>query len=95
MQFIAAGSKTLADIASVTEQLAAGNRVLVVDETQGDLLIAKVQFKATGEQKTRKSIMTHGIPARDLDTLISYISGDAHDRSKVEWFDGQKFNSWF
>lgn len=36
-------------------------------------------------------IWVHGAPARDLEQVESYLSGDAHDRSKVEWFDGSRF----
>lgn len=33
----------------------------------------------------------HGMPARNIDQVISYLSGDAHDQYKVRWYDGQDF----
>lgn len=36
-------------------------------------------------------VWVHGAPARSLKQVVDYLSGDAHDRSKVEFFDGYKF----
>lgn len=41
----------------------------------------------------RPGIYLHGVPARDLEHVVSYLTGDAHDRSKVEFFDGERFLS--
>lgn len=37
-------------------------------------------------------IWLHGQPARTLEEVIKYLSGDAHDRSKVQFFDGKEFH---
>ena len=38
------------------------------------------------------SIWVHGCRARDLKQVESYLSGDAHDQSKVQWYDGNQFH---
>lgn len=40
---------------------------------------------------TKPGIWVHGAPARDLEQVASYLSGDSHARSKVQWFDGKHF----
>lgn len=35
----------------------------------------------------------HGMRARDLAEVESFLTGDAHDKSKVQWFDGKKFHT--
>lgn len=36
-------------------------------------------------------IWVHGTPATSLEQVESYLKGDAHDRSKVQWFNGIRF----
>jgi hypothetical protein len=38
-----------------------------------------------------EGIWVHGAPAHDLGQVNGYLTGDAHDQSKVEWFDGETF----
>lgn len=35
----------------------------------------------------------HGAPARNLEQIESYLTGDEYDRSKVDWFDGKNFHN--
>lgn len=37
-------------------------------------------------------IYINGAPARNLDHVESYLNGNAHDRSKITYFDGKKFH---
>ena len=38
------------------------------------------------------SLWVHGMPARDLAQVEDFLNGDAHDQSKVQWFDGNRFH---
>ncbi len=41
-------------------------------------------------------ILLHGVPARNLEHVIEYIEGDAHDRSKVQFLSPEKgFKDFF
>ena len=35
----------------------------------------------------------HGYPAHSLEQVVSFLTGDAHDQSKVQWYDGKRFHS--
>lgn len=42
-------------------------------------------------------IWVHGAPARDIRQVVSYLTGDSHDRSKVQivYVDENGRRSWF
>lgn len=35
-------------------------------------------------------LICHGVTARNMDQVRSYLTGDAHDQTKVEMFDGSE-----
>lgn len=46
----------------------------------------------TTDDQAEGRFWVHGAPARNLDQVFDYLtSDDAHDRSKVVWFDGKRF----
>jgi hypothetical protein len=38
------------------------------------------------DEKQKVEVWLHGSPARSLEQIMWYLSGDAHDRSKVQIF---------
>ena len=44
-----------------------------------------------GVGMSESQFWVHGMPARNIDQVIDYLSGDAHDRTKVQWHDGKNF----
>lgn len=42
---------------------------------------------------TNLQFWVHGIPARSLEQVAQYLSGDDHDKSKVQVFDGETFHN--
>jgi len=51
--------------------------------------------KPTRAQIAQPAIIIHGAAEKSLDRVFPYITGDAHDRSKVQWFDGTRFRNFF
>lgn len=43
-------------------------------------------------KKLEPGIWVHDSRARSLEQVESYLSGDAHDQSKVQWYDGDRFH---
>lgn len=70
-----------------------GSTVHVMDDTLN--LIKSVRFPKKAETNGKTKVYLHGGYARDLAQVVSYINGDAHDRSKIEFFDGAGFQAWF
>ena len=72
--------------------LAAGAFTVAVNEY---LTVAGYEFHRSENEwrwENEPGFWIHGSPARDLEQVESYLRGDAHDRSKVQWFDGQGFH---
>jgi hypothetical protein len=47
----------------------------------------------TGDRAGVVMFWVHGSPARSFEQVAEYLTGDAHDRSKVQVYDGKHFHS--
>lgn len=54
----------------------------------------KVKFRSKRTGKHNPDMYIHGVPAENVEQVLSYLSGDAHDVSKVQWFDGERFHNF-
>lgn len=96
-KFIAAGNKELTDLDALVDTLESCREVKVfVDGVQ----VTKLRFSNSKKEgfssKFDAQIHLHGVPARNLDHVISYVEGDAHDRSKVQFLSPAKgFKNFF
>ena len=45
------------------------------------------------KHKVDAGFWVHGVPARNIDQVVSYLTGDAHDQSKVQFYKDGKFYS--
>ena len=82
----------LRDLDSVNAVLGTGARVHILedeDKTRGKELLAfpRPKDKTFGAP----GFWVHGLSTDSLETVLSYLDGDAHDVSKVQWFNGSTF----
>lgn len=82
----------IGEMSELVSRLGAGEKV-VLRNLAGDV-VHNVKFPAVKPGKLRPEILVHGMRARNVEQVMSYLSGDAHDQSKVQWFDGNKFHNF-
>lgn len=82
----------LRDLESVNSILSTGARVHLLegeDKTRGKELLA---FPLPGSKTFgAPGFWVHGLSTDSLETVLSHLDGDAHDVSKVQWFNGSDF----
>lgn len=92
--FIANTDKSIpVDLDTITATLAAGE-AMTIQQNEAPGLVKDIQFPKATDVK-HIGFWLHGAPARNLEKLSSYLNGDAHAQSKIEWFDGNKFHLVF
>lgn len=75
---------------ALAEHLASGEPVVLVDNYSKDIH-ATFQFPKTDKGQ----VFVHDFPATNITQVVDALTGDAHDRSKVQWFDGTNFVSFY
>lgn len=85
----------LDDLASVVSTLASGEELALRDHDHGVAVVREyVIFDVKkGAQYGDPGFWVHGSPAYSLDQVLDFLNGDAHDVSKVQWFNGHHFFS--
>lgn len=82
----------LEDLVLVSSLMEAGKSMdLYATETPKRLRVAVRFPRASGKRFGEAGFWLHGTPARSLDEVLDYLDGDAHDVSKVQWFNGSEF----
>ena len=82
-------AEMISDLSDLTQRLAAGEKILV--RGLDNAVVSEVKFPKAKLGKLKPEVLVHGMRARDIEQVMSYLSGDAHDRSKIQWFNGVKF----
>lgn len=85
----------LDDLVSVVSTLASGEELALRDHDHGVAVVREsVCFGVVeGVQYGDPGFWVHGSPAYSLDQVLDFLNGDAHDVSKVQWFNGHRFFS--
>lgn len=92
-RFVQSNGTIIHDMKSVVNRLEAGEQLVVESATNQPLPTTSVKFPVA-KVKNRygdAGFWVHGTPARSLDQVLDFLDGDAHDVSKVQWFNGEKF----
>ena len=92
IKFQLADGTDVHDLTYLEAALADGVQLLVTADGEN---ILTTRFAKVKNPSFPPHIILHGMNARNLDQVASYVSGDAHDRSKVQWFDGNRWHDWF
>lgn len=87
-----AKKKKIVTLEALTAELGAGREVSVFS---GGTLVKTLKWSSRANGKHEKRVYVHGGYARNLEQVSQYVSGDAHDRSKIEFFDGLVLHPWF
>lgn len=82
----------LHDLGSVVHALESGDE-LKLRSHDGVMVVREVvRFPVNeGTRYGDAGFWVHGSPARSLDEVLEFLNGDAHDVSKVQWFNGNRF----
>ena len=83
-------------LSEVVDVLASGKAV-EVRHIKNDVVAATIKFrKPRLGAKTfgKPAFFVHGMPARNVEQVLDFLSGNAHDVSKVQFFDGTRFHNF-
>jgi hypothetical protein len=85
-------SQEFTTLNALNRALATGQDVLIVTDGEVERI---VKFPVTPTSSYTKHVFVHGSYPCNIESLLDYVKADAHSRSKVQWFDGARFHSWF
>lgn len=80
-------------LSELTAALRGGKRVDIHRLATDSVKLSR-RFKTIVSPRHEPAVYLHGVPARDVETVLAALSGDAHDVSKVQWFDGSSFHNF-
>ena len=83
-------NEQILDLDELNRVLAEGQVVKIVS-VSGQEWFAQFTPETTSATALSARICVHGLFPRNLDQLVSYVDGDTHDQSKVDWFTGSEF----
>lgn len=75
--------------ANLAGALSEGRPVDIVNSD--DETIVTMQFRPAQNVHGSAGFWVHGTPVHSISQVLDFLDGDAHDVSKVQWFDGRAF----
>lgn len=90
-----ADNQTITDLDVLVSTLVAGRVVNVHYSTGVFDEVLPLRYASVKSPQFPPAVHVQGIPARSIDMVLDYLNGDAHDRSKVQFYTGEKFKNWF
>lgn len=83
------------DLDVLVSALASGKNVSIEYPTHMGTSTETFRYAKVTEPDFAPQIFVHGTPASSFRQVASFIDGDAHDRSKVQFYTGKNMKSLF